>query len=576
MYIVDLTNYRKKRKTGKKKNNKRRKKKSDSINLNCYSLPPNKIIKVRLDKIIKHEHYDIIDKIRDYASRTNKIMIDCYDFIKSYCTYTFDKGGALPDFNDNTMLLFLKTVTKPTRKVTYKGNNKLLKDQLDSFYDKHYKKIFVKKNRLTMAQLRQVLNYCKIELSTSFSNHISEHYYTYLCRYINLKCNKNKEVAKINEFDLNCNDKKNAVKKLCKELYVLKSDIYNGYNKCDSKYDTVKQYIRKDILGNLNVKHILYGDKQSKVKSDPLKLYSSLIKMSKEGELLAKAELDDPTKNVNIINCFPLRKTMIPRYFKLDTNSLIEMFYNGSYEYSNNINKYKNMLWSKLFKVNKRIFKMKNYTFNGSIQTDGYIASITFELNKDKSKFTSVKNNNHFYKNECFDNKLHDKYGDIYLDKLPEDNLKELSNMNFVGIDPGKDDLIYCTNGKFKKDRPESIIRKRNNEKIKDTVIRQEMLYGEKLNNNPKKDNQRVSFRYSRKQRRSELKSKKYRDIIDNDKKDTIIDGLSVKEWEAKLSSLNGNTCIYENWKTYLQLKEKVRNILSDYYHKILYRQLRW
>ena len=99
---------------------------------------------------------------------------------------------------------------------------------------------------------------------------------------------------------------------------------------------------------------------------------------------------------------------------------------------------------------------MKNYTFNGSIQTDGYIASITFELNSDKSKVTSVQNNNHFNPKEGFNNNLYDKYGDIYLDKLPKDKLDEISKMKFVGIDPGKDDLIYCTDGSFKNDNPET------------------------------------------------------------------------------------------------------------------------
>ena len=429
-----MTNYRKKRNPGKKKNNKKRKKKSDDINLDSYFLPSNKIVKVRLDKIVKLEHYDIIEKIRNYASRSNKIMIDCYDFIKSYCIYTFDKTGNIPELNDNTMLLFLKTVTKATRKVSYKGDNKLLKDKLDSFYDKEYKKILSKKTRLSMSHLRQVLNYCKVELTTSFTNHINEHFYTYLCRYINLKCNKLNEIENINNSDLSSSDKKKVSKQLFKELNILKSDIYNGYDKCDKKYNSIKKYIQNDILNNLNVKHILYGDKDKKVKKDPLKLYTSLIKMSKEGELLAKAELKDSNRNVNIINCFPLRKTVIPRYFKIDTNSLIEMFYGGSYEYANNINKYKDILWSKLFKTNKRTFKMKNYTFNGSIQTDGYIASITFELNSDKSKVTSVQNNNHFNPKEGFNNNLYDKYGDIYLDKLPKDKLDSFYDKEYKKI----------------------------------------------------------------------------------------------------------------------------------------------
>ena len=96
------------------------------------------------------------------------------------------------------------------------------------------------------------------------------------------------------------------------------------------------------------------------------------------------------------------------------------------------------------------------------------------------------------------------------------------------------------------------------------------MMIGEQLAENDNRSNKRVFFRYSRVQRRKELKTKKYQDIREQDKLNTVVNGLSIKEWESKLSKLNANTCIYENWTKYLQLKSKINNIIDKYYVSVV------
>ena len=111
-------------------------------------------------------------------------------------------------------------------------------------------------------------------------------------------------------------------------------------------------------------------------------------------------------------------------------------------------------------------------------------------------------------------------------------------------------------------------------EKIADFLDRKAKFVKNDLN--PKKANQRVHFRYSRVQRRRELKVSHYRDIRECDKKRTVINGKTVKGWEAELSKYNLNTSIYKNWIEVLKQKSIVSNMISLYYKSEIYRKLKW
>jgi hypothetical protein len=60
-----------------------------------------------------------------------------------------------------------------------------------------------------------------------------------------------------------------------------------------------------------------------------------------------------------------------------------------------NTNKNKNYIWSKIFKIDKKVMKMKGYEFK-TIQTDGIGVSICFQKsgkNTDKIKVKIMKKN---------------------------------------------------------------------------------------------------------------------------------------------------------------------------------------
>ena len=72
------------------------------------------------------------------------------------------------------------------------------------------------------------------------------------------------------------------------------------------------------------------------------------------------------------------------------------------------------------------------------------------------------------------------------------------------------------------------------------------------------------------------MKTTRYRDILEYDKINTMIDGKTVKELETELSKINSNSCDFENCKIYIKKKNEISNKLKEYYEKEIHRQLKW
>jgi hypothetical protein len=89
--------------------------------------------------------------------------------------------------------------------------------------------------------------------------------------------------------------------------------------------------------------------------------------------------------------------------------------------------------------MNDKVFKVNGYNFARQISTDGIGCSILFiksEYYSDTKK-TIVK---YMRKPKCYKD-------DRYVDDLLDKEKKELLLLTLIGIDPGKIDLIYATNG---------------------------------------------------------------------------------------------------------------------------------
>lgn len=338
-------------------------------------------------------------------------------------------------------------------------------------------------------------SYLAQHIETGFNNNLKEHFITRIRRFMN--------IIKP-EDDL---DKKEFNK--IKNLVLLDKELPKEYKKWGEN-------IKKNYLPEKYEK--IYG---YDVKVYPEKYLFFTLKMNEELEkrnnkIKDDEKLTDEEKRIEIKKLFqpiPLRNSIVPSYITLDTNAILSLFKKkGESKMSKNISKNKKYIWSKIFKINKKVMKMKGYEFK-TIQTDGISVSICFQ--KSGKKYRENKNDN--------------DEEEIYINNLSDKDLKECKNKKLVGIDPGKQNLVYMVD--------------KNKNKLRYTVC----------------------------QRRIESLRKRCSKITLREKvKHKIIDE------ETNLSSNNCKTVNYEKFKEYIFEKTQLNNRVKDFYEKELFRKMKW
>ena len=542
-----------------------RKKPPDKKNIDDYSksLSNYKTVKTSLKSIIKH--IDTIDKINNTVLNVNKIIIHTYQFIKLFYLHELHNNNELPVIDKvlikNIMKTFCPVENQDKRGKKPKKETIKLKSKLKDFYDKEYKSLFCGENDMYFTHLNTLLDYETVKMITCFENHISIHFYKFFNRYLNIitnkkndeeiiknKCTKLKNKCFLEKFFLKRKMKDNMIKKdkfkkltkkyndkikvinksYKKEISVfrnklnrLKKDILLNENKCDSQYELIRDKLRQNMFKK-------FKDDENycyQVKCNPLNFIDILIKMSLEIE----------NKKEKTFSVFPLRKSIIPKYVKIDTTTILHLlFTNGMnkkfYLTKGNTKMFQHFIWNNFFRLEKKIFSKKGYIFNGEISTDGFSASLLF-VRKDlynpngKNKIKTIR------KPKGFTNEK-------YTDDLKLKEKKELRKYNIIGVDPGVADLIFCSTID-------------NDDNIK-------------------------TFRYSQIQRNKETRNKRYMKIIKKNKKSLKINEKTIKEYETELSKFDSKVCSYNNVVKYVRCKNEINNLLENYYQKELYRKLKW
>jgi hypothetical protein len=491
-----------------------------------------KCVKTSLKSIVKDE--ETIVKINNIVCKMNKIISHTYHFLKLYCLYHFKKSNTVPYIDQHLIVLIMKTLcTSDTRGRKFSHTSINLKDNLDEFYINHYAPLINYDIKLSYTNLNQMLEYEATSVLTCLSNHIQEHFIDMLNRFINIVYNK-----KDSENTMTKEEKD----KFRAQLKSIKNDIIFNENKSNNE-----QFVA--IFRAIYLKDIIIDKPLSYVcKSDPMKLLIVMIRMSENGEIIELARKskkidDDKDKLFPVINCFPLRKSVIPKYVDLDTSIIISnlMTENKGY-YGENGNKLKlcDEIWEMYFKTSKKVFNQKGYTFNRRIVTDGIGCSILLvrdDLFKPLKKtiVRTIKKPNGYT-------------DDKYVDDLTEEEKIKCYTKNIVGADPGKNDLIYCTDGKVKMITKENgkIYRKAN-----------KMSYSQKL-------------------REETLKTRYYGQKIENDKRNRLVGNRDIKEIESELSKINSASCMYENVREYIKKKSKTNKLIQEYYEEEIHRRLKW
>ena len=270
------------------------------------------------------------------------------------------------------------------------------------------------------------------------------------------------------------------------------------------------------------------------VKCDPQSYLQALFYISKTLETMNETikynnQINgSDTKLIRLFNVMPLRTNIVPKNICLDTGGLISTFIKEGAKkqfktFKEDNNQYD--LWNKFFHLEKRVFKKGNkYKFNFMIRTDGISCSVVFKKINDNGKFVGKKYS------QCTENFNPSYIEDTFI-------TEDLRNSKIVCADPGKSDLIYCGS----KDE-----------------------YGDLQ-----------TFRYTQNQRMVEIGTKKYNKKMHDLSKETKINDLSIKEIETQLSFCNSKTCNYVKFINYCKEKNKLNNLLFNYYKQQLFRKLK-
>lgn len=476
---------------------KRKKKTKDKIQKSVFE-PKTRgnfiVVKTSLKSVLKdyETNFPIINNL---VLECNEIVIRTYQFIRLFILHKYYKNETIPKLDKDTILYFIRACgIKDKRGKT--ATNKVFEKELNDFYETEYQHC-INKPKYNLKNKSYITPYLAQQIQTSFNNNLKEHFITRMRRFMN--------VMKPND-DM---DKKDFNK--IKNLILL-----DKMDKIPEYYKIWSENIKCNYLPKEYEKCYGYD-----VKVRPEKYLFYTIKMNETIEKLNNTirnnnDLTEEDKRCKIKKLFqpiPLRNTVIPSYITIDTNVILSLFKSkGESKMNKKTKKYKNHIWDKIFKTNKKVMKMNGYEYK-TILTDGIGVSICFQKSGKRYK----------------ENKNIDEDNDVYIDEICNEDLELCKSKKLVSIDPGKSNMIF-------------------------------ML-----------DENKNKLRYTAPQRRKESLRKRNNNIILREKqKNKII------EEETKLSSYNCKTVNYNEFKKYITEKTKLNNKVRDFYEKELYRKLKW
>ncbi len=488
-----------------------------------------KTYKTNINNII--QNIDTIKSINSTAIKINKIVIRIYNFTKLYFIYLFDNNLEFPVIDT----VFISNITnvivdrKNKQGSTPKSKYTPQLVDIDKFYTEHFSKLFDDKEILYSDKLSYILAYEYIDIVKNINNNIEMNFIFQLNKFVNWSFDlysKKQVIHKIKDKQL----RKDKYKDLFTEFKNIKNDLITLEDfKSDIKYHEWINIQRKFILPNKDTfdKNSVIYDLCSNTQ-DYLKGY---IYIGKELEKINDT-LTDNKKEVKLFNILPLRSNIIVKFITFDTCGVIQNLLDTESKKShyNNYKKDNNQyeIWNRFFKLDNKIFKKKkNYKFHYMIKTDGVSVCINF---------IRLKENGEPYKYNPIINKIKDEQTTKYIEKITITD--KLRNKKVVCTDPNiSNDLIFC-GSKDKKGNLET-------------------------------------FRYTKSQRNIETRSKKYMRISDKLSKEYMIKNKTVKELETTLSKYNKKTNNFEKFKDYLIQKNKLNNLLFEYYENKIFRKFK-
>ena len=446
--------------------------------------------------------------VKETVLTVHRIAIHALQFIKLFLLDHYETHGSTPTV---TRLLVMNCMAVVRESKEHKNTkNKADMAVLRAVFESKYKPTMHESDHAGMIgkNLTQVLDYCATGIVAEYETNITQHYVEYVERFVNVLFDKN-EVAK----DMDSAEKTQLYSHLrqCKRA-VLERDEASLPPLLSPHYSKIKGPETQQRNTNYDIQ------------CQPQAYLPSMIYMMKFVE----------GKGCKIANVFPMRTALIPKYITLDTATLVNLLMKKKHytaemkskrDFAAHICDSKEYVWGLFFNTKLPCFSRTGYQFNSMIDTDGVGCSILLAAQgvahlRSKARAPAAER-------------------EKYMDELDSAEQQRLQHRTVVGIDPGKNDLIYCV-----------------------TV--------DGSNNEP------TSFRYTAEQRKCESKQKKYRRTREKMKRLTFIDSKSVVGWEATLSSHNHKTLDPRRYVEYLRAKNRVNAICLPFYAQETFRKMRW
>ena len=464
---------------------------------------------------------NIKEKINKIVIEVNDVVIRTYQFIKENVLFKYESKQTLPDVTsfDYISMCVRACCINDAKGNNINGANKVVLVELEDFYEKHCKNIY--KEKCNVIGYSNILNFCKGEIVTAFSNNIKMNFLKYIKQYLfSYYSFLNKEEVK------NKTDKKNMRNQITLIVDALSKNKLEDMI-CEEKYEKFFMNVKNKILpGNISEKGIEHD-----IEENPNKYFIYMIYMNCELENI----------NMKMFNCFPLRTSIVPSSITFDTLSIITLFTkseNGqaiSNLLKGDMKVFSNKIWNTILKIKKKQFKWNNnYKFNHTINTDGVNVTILMvDKNLDGVEIRSQKQNDYY---EYLDSlgKNEKKWDN----KLMKKEIKKLQDKyTFVVNDPGKNpDILHMCNYFNPEDKKEKI----------------------------------KFFKYTTKQRSHELGIYKNRKVLLKFKKANPI----ISESEKKISEYSSKTCVLEKFKEYVKVKQEMNEKIKPHYNMEFIRKM--
>jgi transposase len=362
--------------------------------------------KTSLKRILRDTCYHPI--IDDLVKRANDIVTHAYRFINLYVLHQREIGQAVPILDEKFISAVTKVVSIPS--------------QVQTITNPHYPKLaeFGKTNYIPLLgnvslpsryRLTEILAYEVTKIRVSIENNVKKQFMNRFREYINMLTKYKERMKAFDDSKLSPEQKNLRKRRFANVVRLLKNDIIDGtFYSNPMCYQQIREE-RAQIVPSQIMTSVAHD-----LESDPLKFLPGLLYLH--------------SKLGGKFRALPLRTSNIPAYITIDTTALLIISDNRSSD-KRAIGK---GIWENIFCLEMKDFKTtRTETFHYFIETDGVGVSLVFETTKKPPS-------------------LRKAFKKCSPEHIEEETIHYVQHMNIgnrkvVGIDPGKQDLLFCVDG---------------------------------------------------------------------------------------------------------------------------------